>query len=53
MIMTENELKLLKIIREHDNPVHAMTTAVLIVLGHLKQHGSCQAQAPAVRQVLA
>lgn len=51
--MTENELKLIKLIRENDNPVQAMTTAILIVLGHLKQHGSSQVQVPAARQVLA
>ena len=53
MAMTKNELNLIKLIRENDNPVQAMTTSIIIVLGHLKQHGSSQAQAPAARQGLA
>lgn len=50
--MTENELKLIKLIRENDNPVQAMTTAILIVSGYLKQHGSSEAPAPAYQQEL-
>ena len=53
MAMTKNELKLIELIRGNDNPVQAMTTAALIILGHLKQHGSSQAQAPVARQGLA
>jgi hypothetical protein len=45
--MTENELKLIELIRENDNSVRALSTAVFIVLGYLKQHESSQGQAPA------
>lgn len=45
--MTENEKELLKIIRENDHPECALMTAVIIVLGHLKQHGSSEGQAAA------
>lgn len=51
--MTENEKELIRIIRENDNPVQAMTQAIFIVLGYLKQHESSATQAPADRQVLA
>lgn len=51
--MTENELKLIELICENDNPMRALTTAVFIVLGYLKQHESSQGQAPASRQGLA
>lgn len=45
--MTENEKELLRIIRENDNPERALMTAILIVSGYLKQHGSSEAQAAA------
>lgn len=51
--MTENELKLIKMIRENDNPTRALSTAVFIVLGYLTQHGSSPAQAPVDLQGLA
>lgn len=51
--MTKNEQKLIELIRENDNPVQAMTQAIFIVSGYLKQHGSSQAQAPVDRQELA
>ncbi len=38
--MTENEKELLKLIRENDTPVQALMTAVVIILGYLKQHES-------------
>lgn len=38
--MTENEKELLKLIRENDKPEQALMTAVVIVLGYLKQHES-------------
>lgn len=40
--MTDNEKELLDIIHENDNPTRALTAAALIVLGHLKQHGSSE-----------
>ena len=38
--MTENEKKLIKMIRENDNPSQALMAAALIVLGYLKQKKS-------------
>ena len=35
--MSNNEKELINIIRENDNPTHALMTATLIVLGYLKQ----------------
>ena len=43
--MTENEQELIRIIRENDNPVEALMTATVIVLGFLKQHESSEEQA--------
>ena len=51
--MTENEKELIKMIRESDNPGPALLTATVIILGFLKQHGSCPAQAAAALQVRA
>ena len=45
--MSENELELIKMIRENDNPGQALMTAALIILGYLKQHGSSEEQAAA------
>ncbi len=45
--MSENEIKLLKLIRENDKPERALMTAALIVLGFLKQHESSAIQASA------
>ena len=42
--MTDNEMKLIKIIRENDNPELALVTAVETILLYLKQHGSSQEQ---------
>lgn len=44
--MTDNERELIRIIRENDNPMQALSTDVFIVLGYLKQHESSQGQAP-------
>ena len=38
--MTKNEIEIINIIRENDNPTRALMTATLIVLGYLKQHES-------------
>ena len=43
--MTDNELKLINLIRENDNPTQALMTATLIVLDYLKQHESFEEQA--------
>ena len=50
--VTENEIELLKLINENDNPERALMTATLIVLGYLKQHGSFEEQAVACPQAL-
>jgi hypothetical protein len=42
--MSNNEMELINIIRENDNPTQALTTAALIVLGFLKQHESFEEQ---------
>ena len=42
--MTNNEMELINIIRENDNPTSALMTATLIVLGFLKQHESSEEQ---------
>lgn len=51
--MTANEQELINLIRENDNPVQAISTAVDIILSFLKQLGSYQEQAVAVLQELA
>ena len=48
--MTDNEMELIKIIRENDNPERALMAATVIILGFLKQHGSSAIQASAVPQ---
>jgi hypothetical protein len=45
--MTENELNLIKLIRENDNLEQALMTATVIILGFLKQLGSSEEPAPA------
>ena len=50
--MTHNEEELIRLIRENDNPERALMTAVLIVLGYLKQHGSSEEQAAVYQQAL-
>ena len=45
--MNENEMELIKLIRENDNPGQALMAATLIILGYLKQHGSSEEQAAA------
>ena len=40
--MSDNQMELLTIIRENDNPAKALMTASLIVLGFLKQHESSE-----------
>lgn len=45
--MKENEIELLNMIRENDNPRQALMTAATIILGFLKQHESSEVQAAA------
>ena len=48
--MTVNEMELLKIINENDNPEQALMTATAIILDFLKQHESFEEQAPVYLQ---
>ncbi len=50
--MTANELELIKLIRENDNPEQALMTAAVIILGYLKQHESSEVQAVAALREL-
>ncbi len=50
--MTENEMELINMIRENDNPGQALMTAAVIVLGFLKQHESSVGQAAVCLQEL-
>ena len=45
--MTANEIELINIIRENDNPETALMTAAVIILGYLKQHESSEVQVSA------
>ena len=51
--MTANEIELINIIRENDNPEQALVTAVDIILLHLALHGSSEVQAVVDLQELA
>ena len=44
-IMTANEIELLKLIRENDNPEQALMTAAAVIIDFLKQHESSEGQA--------
>ena len=50
--MTNNEIELLTLIRENDNPELALMTAATIIIGFLKQHESFEGQAAAYLQEL-
>ena len=50
--MSENNIELIKMIRENDNPGQALNAAVVIVLGYLKQLESSEEQAVADLQAL-
>jgi hypothetical protein len=43
--MTDNEIKLIELIRENDNPEEAITTAVSIITSFLEQLESFEGQA--------
>ena len=51
--MTENEIQLINLIRENDNPELALLKAVDIILLHLTLHESSEGQAVADLQELA
>ena len=50
--MSNNEIELINMIRENDNPERALMAATLIILGYLKQHGSSEEQAAVGLSVL-
>ena len=52
-VANENEIELIKIIRENDNQEQALVTAIEIILDFLTQHGSSEEQASADLRVLA
>ena len=41
-MMSGNEIELINMIRENENPEQALMTATLIILGFLKQHESSE-----------
>lgn len=45
--MTENEKKLISMIRENDYPDEAILTAISIITSYLEQEKSFETQAPA------
>lgn len=45
--MSKNEMELLKMVRENDNPERALQLAVEIILGYLGRHESFEGQAAA------
>ena len=49
--MTNNEMELLNLVRNNDNPIQALMTAIVIVQGYLRQHGLDSTQDPAGLQV--
>lgn len=51
--MTEHEIELIKMIRENDNPAHALTVATFTLMGYLKQHESSEAPSVVAQQELA
>lgn len=42
--MTDNEIKLLNIIRENKNPEQALVTAIEIILSYLNHHESSESK---------
>lgn len=43
--MNDNEIELLKLIRDNDDPGRAMLIATQVILEYLAQHGSSEGQA--------
>ena len=52
MILSNNQIELIRMIRENDNPEQALMTAAVIILGYLKQHESSEEQAAVCLPVL-
>ncbi len=50
--MTDNQIELIRLIRENDNPDRALMAAAVIVLGFLKQHESDSKQVAAAPREL-
>ena len=50
--MSKNELELVNMIRENDNPEQALMAAATIILGYLKQHESSEEPVAVYPQVL-
>ena len=46
-MMTHQEIELIQLIRENDQPDRALMTAVVIILDYLRQHESSEGQAAA------
>lgn len=42
LAMTENEMKLLEMIRKNNNPEQALLTAVKVIVDYLNRHGSSE-----------
>ena len=51
-MLSENEIELIRIIRENDKPDQALMAAATIILGYLKQHESSEEQAAVCLPVL-
>ena len=49
--MSENQIELIELIRENDNPTQALMASALIIIGFLKQHESSVVQASVGLQV--
>ena len=51
-MLSENELELIRLVRENDNPEQALMVAATIIIGFLKQHESSEEQVVAYLPVL-
>lgn len=49
--MSNNEMELIRMIREHDEPDKALTIALEVITSYLKQHGSFEEPVAACPQV--
>ena len=50
--MSNNEIELINMIRENDNPEQALLIATQVILDYLKQHESSEEQVAACLQAL-
>ena len=50
--MSENNIELIKLVRENDNPEQALLTATMVILDYLKQHESSEEQVAVCLPVL-